>query len=153
SDGVASVFQRTFENKNTIITGFPRNDVFFDESLCTVDYKKIFDFESYKKIILYAPTFRDNEDCLSPFSSDLNHYNKKLGEENYLLLVKKHPWQKNFTIPEGLSHILDISNVVDDIQELLPWGDVLVTDYSSTFFDFMLTGNPVIFYPYDLEAY
>src|SRR5699024_8307233 len=105
------------------------------------------------KVVLYAPTFRDHKNAVRPLSDDLYSYNKRLAVDNILLLVKKHPWQHTFKIPDALSNIRDISDEVDDIQELYPHVDVLVTDYSSAFFDFMLTNRPIIFYPYDLEEY
>jgi len=56
-------------------------------------------------------------------------------------------------IAEHLSNIVDVSNKVDDIQEILLETDVLITDYSSVFFDFMVTKKPIVFYAYDLENY
>lgn len=150
---VETIYKRAFENNRTFVTGYPRNDVFFDLSLAVEDYFNQFQLGKFEKVILYAPTFRDNQDSLRPLSADLDRYNEELKNKNYLLLVKKHPWQKSFSIPEGLSNILDLSNKVDDIQELLPRIDLLITDYSGTVFDFMLTNKPVIFYPYDLENY
>jgi CDP-glycerol glycerophosphotransferase len=61
--------------------------------------------------------------------------------------------EKNLKIPKKLSNITDISFEVDDIQEILPFVDILITDYSSTFFDFILTRKPIIYYSYDLEDY
>lgn len=153
SEEIRRIYQRAFENNNVIITGYPRNDVMFSKKLLICNYFEVLNLSKYKKVILYAPTFRDNQDCIKPLSENLETQNLELNKLNYLLLVKKHPWQKSFKIPEGLSNILDVSQTVDDIQELLPFTDILITDYSGTFFDFMLSKKPVIFYPYDLEDY
>lgn len=153
SSEVKTIYQRAFENNAVAITGYPRNDVFFNPELLLNDYKKDFSLNGYTKIILYAPTFRDNSAVISPFPEDLSGYNERLKENNYLFLVKKHPWQQNLKVDSSLSNIIDLSEKVDDIHELLPFVDVLVTDYSGIFFDFILTGKPVIYYSYDLEEY
>lgn len=153
SQYVSEIFESAFENKNVKITGYPRNDVFFNKKLAFNDYTELLKRKEYQKIILYAPTFRDNKDSVSAFSDQLKEYNNSLAELGYLLVVKKHPWEKQLVIPEGLSNIVDISEDVDDIQEVLIHIDILITDYSSTFYDYMLTGNPTIFYAYDLEEY
>lgn len=153
SEKVKEIYQRTFENTSVVITGYPRNDVFFNPGLLLNDYEKEFDLKKYNKVILYAPTFRDHSAVLSPFPGDLAGYNEQLKEKNYLFLIKKHPWQKNLQVDSNFSNIIDLSEKVDDIHELLPFTDVLVTDYSGIFFDFILTGKPVVYYAYDLEEY
>ena len=102
-----------------------------------------------KKVLLYAPTFRDwelNAETVSlPNLSALT--------EEYTVLVRLHPF---------VSHKLDrsifnesIINACDhsDLNELLAVSDVLVTDYSSVFIDFSLLEKPTVFYIYDYEAY
>ncbi len=153
SEEIGNIFKRAFENPKVKLTGYPRNDVLYNSSLVVINYRNQLDLNQYKKILLYAPTFRDDNALLSPFSKDLASFNKMLKEKNYLLLIKKHPWQKSLSVPSHLSHIKDVSSIVDDIQELFPYIDVLVNDYSSTFFDFMLTKKPIVFYSYDLEEY
>lgn len=153
SEITAKLFKRAFENKNVAVTGYPRNDIFFDHNLSIRDFEEELNLKSFDRVVLYAPTFRDNTQQTSPFTNPLNHYNNTLKDKNYLLLVKKHPWQKNLTIQKGLSHIKDVSIFVCDIQELLIHTDILITDFSSCFFDFMLSGKPIIYYSYDFESY
>ncbi|HET8574538.1 MAG TPA: CDP-glycerol glycerophosphotransferase family protein [Edaphocola sp.] len=153
SEEIKTLFQNVFENRNVAVTGYARNDVIFNPALAVSDYGRILNLKAYAKTILFAPTFRDDTDTLSPLSDSLMEFNRDLKQKNYLFLVKKHPWQKNFHIPENLSHIIDVSGEIDDIQELYPHVDILINDYSSAFFDFMLSKKPVIFYPYDLENY
>ena len=153
SDAVSEIFKGAFENKNTVVTGYPRNDVLFNPKLAVNDYSELVGADKYAKIILYAPTFRDNKDAVSPLSDKIEEYNEQLKAKNYLLVVKKHPWEKKFVVPQHLSNVLDLSEKVDDIQELMPFVHFLITDYSSSFYDHMLTGNHTIFYPYDFEEY
>jgi CDP-glycerol glycerophosphotransferase (TagB/SpsB family) len=154
SDEVKRIMQRAFDHDNVLSLGYPRNDVFFDKKLLYNDLRPILSLDKYDKVILYAPTFRDHKSSVEPFTIDfllqLNAYCK---EHNYLFLLKKHPWEKELKFPETLSNLKDVSSQVSDVQELLVWTDVLITDYSSVFFDFMVTGRPVIFYAYDLEEY
>lgn len=153
SEVVSLILQGAFENKNTVITGYPRNDVLFNKKLLFNDYSSFLKTEKYHKIILYAPTFRDNKHTVMPFSKELIKFNKKLKEKKYLLVIKKHPWEKKFVVPNGLSNVQDVSKDIEDIQELLPHVDLLITDFSSTFYDFMLMKKDVIFFVYDFEDY
>ncbi|WP_459200948.1 CDP-glycerol glycerophosphotransferase family protein [Methanococcus sp. CF] len=147
-------FQSAFKNKNVVTTGYPRDDIFFektDELISSVLSK--LNVPKASKIILYAPTFRDTESDLSPFSENfleqLNHF---LKEYNYYLIVKKHPFTKNMDI-KNYDNIIETGPEFSDIQELLLISDILISDYSSVYFDFMVQKKPVISYLYDLETY
>ena len=153
SDVVSKIFSDAFENENMLLSGYPRNDIFFNEKLIFNEPHPIFKKKIKSKFILYAPTFRDHKDAVNPFSEKLIKFNETLISKNYFLLIKKHPWEKKLIIPKGLSNIIDLSNEIDDIQELMPNVDAIITDYSSTFFDFMVSGKPVLFFPYDFEEY
>ncbi|MDA3901173.1 MAG: CDP-glycerol glycerophosphotransferase family protein [Spirochaetes bacterium] len=141
---------KAFNTKNIIITGFPRNDILFakySKELLPAKFRKS------DKIFLYAPTFRDSGYQNNPFSDSflvqLDNYLKKTES---IMLVKKHPHDKSLII-SGYENIIDVNSLYDDIQQLLCFTDLLITDYSSVFFDFVLTGKPVIFYSYDYEYY
>lgn len=153
SPKVQELFIKVFDNERVRVLGYPRNDVLFHTELAVDDLSSRFLFQKFNRIILYAPTFRDSKDSMSPFSMDLEGFNQQLKAKNFLFLIKKHPWQKNIEIQNGLSHILDISEEVDDIQELYPHVDLLVNDFSGAFFDFLMTGRPIIYYPYDYDQY
>jgi len=148
-----AILLSAFGNKNIITLGYPRNDSFFNKDLLFFNYYKKLNLNTFKKVFFYAPTFRDNYLSVVPFSDNIYNLNKYLNENNYVLFVKKHPMEKLLKIPKDLSNIKDISFEIDDIQEILPFVDVLITDYSSTFFDYILTGKPVIYYSYDFEEY
>lgn len=154
SKEMRTLLSNAFDNDRTLNLGYPRVDIFFNDKLCQKNMKHELNLTTYAKIILYAPTFRDHKTSVSPFTNlFLKSLNETLRKKNEVLLVKKHPWETKLVIPEGLSHIRDVSREVRDIQELLLHTDVLITDYSSVFFDFMVTEKPIIFYAYDLEDY
>ena len=139
--------------KNTEILGYPRNDVLFDDRLAYHDYKTKLDLEKFEKIILYAPTFRDITTKKVPFSTQfLKIFNDYLSENNFAFLLKQHPQEKSTLNYNTYSNIINVSNYVD-IQEMLPFTDLLITDYSSIVTDFALLERPIIFYPYDIEEY
>jgi CDP-glycerol glycerophosphotransferase (TagB/SpsB family) len=154
SKEITNIFISASLNENVKITGYPRNDIFFDKSLIFENCEKKLNLNSYQKIILYCPTFRDEYKSVKPFSNDfLKKLNSYLKNNNYLFLVKKHQYEENIEILKDLSNIADVSNKVGDIQELLIFTDVLITDYSSVFFDFVLLDRPIIYYSYDYEEY
>jgi CDP-glycerol glycerophosphotransferase (TagB/SpsB family) len=154
SQAVSKNLESAFPHRGIKITGYPRNDIFFDKQLAFNNYNKIFDLESYHKVITYVPTWRDVVGGPRPFSEEfLMKLNDFLIENNYIFLFKKHVLAKDMPATTHLSNIRNVSEEVTDIQEVLIYTDVLITDYSSVFFDFVLTNKPIIFYPYDYEFY
>lgn len=138
-----------------IVTGYARHDF-----LCNRTDEEINIFKEslgipkeIKNIILYGPTFREEKIAKMPFSkTNMIELDNFLKESKSILIFKAHP---------GVSEIatIDLDNIVIpdsylDPQELLLASDVLIFDYSSIMFEFLLTGNkPVISFPYDLEFY
>ena len=102
-----------------------------------------------KKLILYAPTFRDDPETDKNLVKriDTELFRKELSEE-YCLLVKLHPQIHSAEPAEGT---VDVTG--GDINELTLISDLLITDYSSVCMDFALLGKPCIFYAFDLESY
>ena len=143
-----------FEKKCIKVLGYPRNDLFFDDSRVYQDYKTSLKLEKFDKIILYCPTFREDLKNQYPFSNKfLKKFNEFLVERNYVFLDKRHVqehWNGNFS---EFSNIVNVTNTVEDIQDLLVITDILVTDYSSVLMDFCLKDKPIIFYPYDYDYY
>jgi CDP-glycerol glycerophosphotransferase (TagB/SpsB family) len=131
-------------------TWLSRNDIFFDKNLITKDIKKDLNLEN-KKIILYTPTYRDNWKNYTPIKN-IKILNNFLGKNNYILLIKAHHWDEKINIIES-SNIINISNNKYDIQELLYYTDILISDYSSLYIDFLLTNKLILFYPYDKKEY
>jgi len=148
------IMKKVFLNENVSITGYPRNDIFYNRKLCFKKNKNDLDFDKYKKIILYAPTYRDKPTEIDPLPDIfLEKLNAFLQKNNYIFLIKKHPFDKTLKTIKHLSNIKDVSEKLNDIQELLINTDILITDYSSVFFDFVLTNKPIIYYPYDYDKY
>jgi CDP-glycerol glycerophosphotransferase (TagB/SpsB family) len=132
--------------------GLPRNDVFARPKVEKSQILEKYKLPSDKKIILYAPTYRDHKQE-DPVNLDFSQLQKQLSDE-YVFLLKLHPFLADYQINNDKTNrfVINLSKC-DDIQELLLITDVLITDYSSVIFDFALTGRPMIFYAYDLDDY
>lgn len=145
--------KQSFESPNIVITGLPRNDIFFSSTEILQEIKNKYHLNTYKKIITYAPTFRDFE-TKEPFSENFwNSLQSYLANTNQIFGVKKHPMDHYLKVPENLENIKDLSEIISDTQELLAISDVLISDYSSISTDFALTGKPILSYLYDFENY
>lgn len=134
--------------------GLPRNDIFYDEDKLRRIKNKYKDiFPQNKKIILYAPTHRAAEKEFD-FKLDVNKLYKELNDE-YILLIKSHYFiSEKIQIDDKLKEFVYDVSYYDDIQELLVISDILITDYSSVFYDFGFQKNkPVLFYAYDKDEY
>lgn len=154
SPKVKQMLREGMENKNIKVLGYPRNDVFYNKDLVFHNWRESLGISGYKKVFLYAPTFRDYVDFLRPFSDKfLKKLNDYLLRNNILLLMKSHPLSGDELILEEHENIKNITGIVDDIQEILIFTDLLIADYSSLIFDFLLTNKPIIFYPFDYTSY
>lgn len=146
--------KKSLHNGNIKVLGYPRNDVFFDKNLCYIDYNKKLNLKKYKKVLLYAPTLRDHKALTPPFSQNfLIKLNNYLRVEKSILLIRTHPLAVDKIEFNNLSNMLNISRSIDDIQEILLYTDVLITDYSSIIYEYALTKKPIIFYPFDYKDY
>lgn len=106
--------------------------------------------------VLYTPTWRDDLvfDPSTPdfeLPIDLDRFTARLGED-HVLLVRLHGMVKDRFQPRTGQAVIDVSSVADP-AELYLAADVMVTDYSSSMFDFAITGRPMILFAYDLEHY
>lgn len=138
-----------------IITGYARND--------TLSKKHTSSKISSEKIqALYSPTFRGSpgEDFKLFTETNFNfiEYDKLLGAKNITLYIHLHPVQKislNDRIKiNSCKNIFYIDyNLDSDIYQEWSLYDVLITDYSGSFFDFLLTNKPVVMAPFDLKEY
>ncbi|MBN2770062.1 MAG: CDP-glycerol glycerophosphotransferase family protein [Spirochaetes bacterium] len=148
----ADICKSAFGSNRVHILGYPRNDIFYQSfpiPLNVLDLTK-----NFRKVFTYVPTFRDNYTMVRPFSDEFYaKIEKEFKKRNWLLAIKKHPYDKNIVVPRNFEYIKDYSDIVVDLQPLLLATDVLITDYSSVTNDFCLTGRPVIFYTYDVEEY
>ena len=106
--------------------------------------------DNKKKIIMYAPTFRDYD----LDKKELNIPIMKLGKlDDYLILLKLHPLvskkAENMQLPKNFINVGWYPNIVD----LYLITDILITDYSSIIFPYMITNKSLIMYPYDYDDY
>ena len=139
--------------------GMPRNDIFFQKRPQRMTKVKLWIHVDEKvKIILYTPTFRPDFG-FTYYDVDLSaikEYFESATKDEYAVLVRLHPRMMSksaeFDAYWGKEHFYDVT-LYPDMQELLYAADVLVTDYSSTMFDFMLSMKPVILYTPDKETY
>lgn len=156
SKKLASIYSQALnvDISKIVSIGIPRTDILFNIEMRNALNKKLKkEFNSYnKKIILYAPTFRDGEKYCSDIRLDMQYMRERLGED-YLLLVKLHPIiRTKIKIPDELNQfVFDVSKY--DMNELLVFSDVLITDYSSVIFDYALLEKPIIFFAYDLDEF
>ncbi len=153
------VFMSAFQiNRERLIeTGYPRNDVLLQTSPEEVEkLKEQMGLPKDKKVILYAPTWRDNSFVTAGYTFrlevDFDKWKETLGEE-YVVIFKPHYLIiSDFDVKkwEGFVYEVDASN---DIASLYLVSDILVTDYSSVFFDYAILNRPMYFYMFDLEEY
>lgn len=137
--------------------GYPRNDKLVNEKhneRLKNAIRHRLGIPKDKKIILYAPTWRDNQtkgDNQYHFEMPFDPEKIISRYDDCVLLVRMHylvSEQMNFT-----SHqICDVSHY-EEMSDLLLISDLLITDYSSSLFDYAILGRPMIFYMYDRETY
>jgi CDP-ribitol ribitolphosphotransferase len=137
--------------------GLPRMDYYFenhDLDKLKNDFCDKYNVSHDKKIILYAPTFRDEEKFNNVFNYlDLDRFNRELGDE-YVLALRLHPKIKNFYKDDITSEgkYVDVSNWESE-QELMLISDMLITDYSSIMIEYSVLNKPTVFFTYDLDEY
>ncbi len=135
--------------------GYPRNDrIHADRAVVLEKLRRHgISVDSAKKIILYAPTWRgESVGKVQNGVGEFEQISNRLPIEGYSLLIKPHHLAYKVLSPEDKQSGKYIPPSVDT-NELLSVVDILISDYSSIFFDFMLTGRPVLFYLPDLPAY
>jgi CDP-glycerol glycerophosphotransferase len=154
------IFRRAFAfHKEMLEIGYPRNDVLFAKNNVQdiLALKQQLGLPLDKKIILYAPTWRDNEFYgkgnykFNP-PLDFGELQDKLSDE-YVMIVKYHYLvmdQVDWTPYKGFVYSCDLSY---DISLLYLVSDMMITDYSSVMFDYSLLKRPMLFFCYDLEQY
>ena len=160
-NGYASaIFRSAFRfDKEIIESGYPRNDILHtgnnDQYIGSL--KKQLGIPMDKKVILYAPTWRDNEFHEAggykfnlPF--DIAELQKKYSETHVVLLRMHYLVAENFDLTSYQGFTFDCSSGVD-INDLYLISDLLITDYSSVFFDYANLRRPILFYMYDIESY
>lgn len=149
---------KTFGKESIIIEkGYPRNDALF-----TFDEQKVqkikrrLGISENKKVILYCPTFRDNQfggdGYRLKLELDFESIQKNCGDD-FVILFRAHYFvANNFNFENYEGYVLNASDY-DDINDLYIVSDLLITDYSSVFFDYANLKRPILFYHYDVNEY
>lgn len=153
SDTVSTFFPETFslDKSHLPMLGQARNDVFYKD---TMEDEMLDEKIRYSTTVTYMPTHR-NHGLSDPDINDVINFVKLdqfCKENNLLFVLKRHMFSKG-NLPKGLKHVIDVSEWGIEPQLLLKYTDLLITDYSSCYTDYLLLNRPVIFYPFDLEHY
>ena len=159
NDYSREIFKKAFAFNKTILNGYPANDILYTENNKeSIDkIKDKLNIPKNKKIILYAPTWRDDNfykkgHYRMNIELDLDKMQKELGNEYIILLRMHYLITNNINIEKYKGFVYDYSQGYD-IQELYLVSDILITDYSSVMFDYSNLNRPIIFFTYDIEQY
>jgi CDP-glycerol glycerophosphotransferase (TagB/SpsB family) len=172
SDESKQTMKTVFSDAREIaVTGYPRNDVLLGApwlSNLNAEYvrriKRELDFQF---LFLYLPTYRQEAsrelDLFARYGFEANTVNQTLRELNAILVIKTHlyfkvhPYDRQADSDSEGARFERIFTPSDedlpDIYPLLREAAVLITDYSSVFFDYLLLDRPIIFAPFDLQQY
>jgi len=146
---------------NIICSGYPKNDLFYEHiagEYIFTDIGLLEWLEKKKKkqksqIIVYAPTFRDmNADYNYLSIINYTELDKFLTDNNLLFVIKGHTSIHLQSQQEQYKNIKIYANDRDGYP-LLRMADLLITDYSSIYMDFLHKNNPIIYFPYDIKEY
>ncbi|PEJ30219.1 CDP-glycerol--glycerophosphate glycerophosphotransferase [Peribacillus butanolivorans] len=157
----SEIFARAFqvEPSKILETGYPRNDLLYNgNNRDTIDsLKRKLGIPLEKKVILYAPTWRDDEFYSKgkykfEIKLDLDQMKQELGDEYVILLRLHYLISENLDVSAYQGFVYNLSSY-EDINHLYLISDLLITDYSSVFFDYANLKRPMLFYVYDIENY
>ena len=152
SDEDARRKRASFPGANVVVTGSPRNDVFF-RNQDRAQARNRFGLEAFDLVCTYAPTWRDVP-VRQPLSPDAwRALSDLMVRTNAVFVTKRHPYDDFVEVPDDLPNVVDLTEAVDEVQELLLATDVLVSDYSGIVVDFCLTKRPIVYYTYDMDEY
>lgn len=144
------------KRESTVISGVPRDDELYQVTAeKIVSLRKQFGIPEGKKVILYAPTWRDSADGGSSYAiappMDIELWRKKLGDD-YVLLFRTHHLTTKLMAIQFDDFVIDGSQE-QNVNNTLMVADVLITDYSSIAFDYAILERPIISFAYDYEEY
>lgn len=155
----ADIFSRVFQipRDRFLEVGLPRND-----RLCNYTQEEMWkireklDIPLNKKVILYCPTFREyekdeNNGCVLAPPMNLQYWEEKLGSEFVLLFRAHYEVAKVMEIEENNF----VHNMTDypSLNELMIVSDILISDYSSVYFDYSVMNKPMLHFTYDYDKY
>lgn len=150
-----------YSDSKSLRCGTPRNDMlvkFNPEKAKAFKqfYASKYGFSEKKKVILYLPTFRRIKNNTFSFftisEKEQSTLNSLLDSHNALILEKSH-FRGSLATTDNNEELLKRLDEYDNVQELLCFADILITDYSGAFLDFVLVNRPIIHFVYDYDEY
>lgn len=153
------ILKRAFSFDGEILeAGYPRNDYLYsdEQEKRTAEIRKRIGLPEGKKVVLYAPTWRDDQSHRAGQYSfdlrlDLEDARRRLGDD-HVLLIRRHSNVVDRIPGAGDGFVWDVSEY-PDIADLYLASDIMITDYSSVMFDYAHLRRPMLFFAYDLEHY
>jgi CDP-ribitol ribitolphosphotransferase / teichoic acid ribitol-phosphate polymerase len=157
SDKDVSIYAKAFNiNEGSIkVLGSPDCDLFHNTGQIDNVKKKI--FKEYpqilnKKIYLWAPTFRDEKQDNEKILKYVDYLSRCINSD-IIIILRLHPHIYNqYNYVSKTTNIIDMSTY-EDVIELMLIADVLITDYSSLFYEYSYLEKPILFFAFDLEKY
>lgn len=158
-------FRTAFENTTEIREyGTPRNDIFFNDKISVNNLKLKLGLPLDKKVVLYAPTFRNDTEISGVIQIKSIDFTKLFlalsdtfgGQWCFVFRAHNLVQQKiNFDLLQKNNPMVELinGNQHDDMAEYLKCTDILITDYSASMFDFALTQRPCFLYAPDVNEY
>ena len=144
-------------NGRILEKGLPRNDILLsrDREMIATKVRRKLGLKEAEKVVLFAPTFRD--DHSTPFMVNFERLLQNISclyNSTCKLLLRLHPndVQNGFFSDRAFDGVMDVSSY-PDVQELLLVSDMLITDYSTSVFDFTLLDRDIIIFAPDVEKY
>lgn len=148
-----------YERQKILEVGYPANDPLYNLHLenRAIELKEKLGIPLDKKVLLYAPTWRDDDRYAAGeyrfrLELDLKRLKQELGDE-YVVLLRMHYWVVDQLDLSGLEDFVVNVSHYNDITDIYIVSDICMTDYSSVFFDFANLKRPILFFMYDLEKY
>ncbi len=155
------VFERAFcyPREKIIEVGYPRNDILYSPRADEIaeEVKRELGIPKDKRVILYAPTWRDNQfygkaKYKFTLAMDLERMRREFGGDSVLLL-RTHYYIADSLDLTGLEDFVYNGSSYNDVSRLYLISDICITDYSSVFFDYANLRRPMLFFAYDYEDY
>ena len=148
----SEIFPSTFGYKGNILeTGYPRNDILINQASKRDLIRRSLGIADGQQVVLYAPTWRDSQRTATGNWKPVNFLPGSLGD-NVTVLFRGHTNTHSAHSAQVARGTIDVTNY-KNVAELYLAADVLVTDYSSSMFDFSVTGKPMIFLAPDFDDY
>lgn len=144
------------KEKSYLRCGMPRNDRLWNaDEAERVEMRKKLGIDAGKKVILYAPTWRDSTDGGRSYEIkppiNFDQWKSELGEEYVVLFRAHHITTKVLNV--CFDEFIKDASQYPDVNDLMIASDLLITDYSAIAFDYSILCKPILCYAYDYDTY